>query len=207
VRDLERFERDWATVKVNWTLDGPIPWTAPEARRAPVVHVGGTIDDLSAYAGEVQRGKAPSGPFLVVGQYGVADASRAPAGKDTAWAYTHVPHGLPDDEVAAVAGRIDAQLERYAPGFGALVRRRVVQTPDDLEAANASLVGGAVGGGTSQLHGQGPFRPMAGLGRPATPVRRLYLASSSAHPGGGVHGACGWNAAHAALRTRLLRSV
>jgi phytoene dehydrogenase-like protein len=201
VRDLERFERDWATVKVNWTLDGPIPWSAADARRAPVVHVGGTIDDLSVYAGEVQRGRAPGEPFLVVGQYAVADASRAPAGKETAWAYTHVPHGLPDDELAGVVERIDATVERYAPGFGALVRRRLVQSPADLEAANASLVGGALGGGTSQLHGQGPFRPLVGLGRPATPVRRLYLASSSAHPGGGVHGACGWNAARAALRT------
>jgi phytoene dehydrogenase-like protein len=199
-RDLERFERDWATVKVNWTLDTPIPWSGGEARRAPVVHVGGTLDELSVYAGELQRGLAPTAPFLVVGQYAVADPTRAPAGKETAWAYTHVPQGLPADDVAAVVSRIEEQLERYAPGFGRLVRARLVQTPADLEAANASLVGGAVGGGTSQLHGFGPFRPMVGLGGPSTPVRRLFVASSSAHPGGGVHGACGWNAAHAALR-------
>jgi phytoene dehydrogenase-like protein len=199
-RDAPLFERDWATLKVDWTLDGPVPWSAAEARRAPVVHVGGTVDELSLYANEIHRGLAPTRPFLVFGQDACGDPTRAPAGKETAWAYTHLPQGLEREEALATVERIEEQLERYAPGFRALVRGRHVLTPDDLEGANPSLVGGALNGGTAQLHQQLFLRPRPGLGRPETGVRRLYLASSSAHPGGGVHGAAGWNAARAALR-------
>jgi phytoene dehydrogenase-like protein len=207
VRDVERFERDWATVKVDWTLDGPIPWAAADARRSPVVHLADSVDELSVYANEIQRGLVPARPFLVLGQYASADPTRAPAGKETAWAYTHVPLGI-DVDPADAAERIEAQVERYAPGFRSVVRGRYVATPRDLEAADASLVGGALGGGTAQLHQQLVFRPHSGLGRPQTPIHGLYLASSSAHPGPGVHGAAGWNAARSALhsvRARRLR--
>ncbi|MCW2963033.1 MAG: dependent oxidoreductase [Actinomycetia bacterium] len=156
-------EPDPATVKVDWTLDGPVPWAAPDARRSPVVHLG---DERS---------------FVLFGQYSMADPSRAPAGKETAWAYTHV---LPDAEA------IEAVVERYAPGFRALIRGRHVQL----------LPPGRVNGGTSRR--QLVFRPR--FGRP-TITDGVYLASMSAHPGGGVHGAPGWIAAQAALRSASRR--
>jgi phytoene dehydrogenase-like protein len=196
--DLARFEPDLATVKIDWTLDGPIPWAARDARRAPTVHVADSIDELSETAGELARGVAPTRPFLVMGQYSMADPSRCPAGKEVAWAYTHLPFAatVPDDFV----DRMEARVETLAPGFGRLVRKRHVMLPGDLEARNASLVGGTLGGGTAQVHQQAIFRPLPGLGRPETPIPGLYLASSSAHPGGGVHGAPGAIAARAALR-------
>jgi phytoene dehydrogenase-like protein len=137
-----------------------------------------------------------------MGQYSMADPSRCPAGKEVAWAYTHLPFAatVPDDLV----DRMEARVEALAPGFGRLVRKRHVMLPGDLEARNASLVGGTLGGGTAQVHQQAIFRPLPGLGRPETPVPGLYLASSSAHPGGGVHGAPGAIAARAALRRRRL---
>jgi phytoene dehydrogenase-like protein len=196
--DLDRFELDLATVKVDWTLDGPIPWTAEQARRAPTIHVADSLDELSTTAGELARAVAPTTPFLVMGQYSMVDPSRCPPGKEVAWAYTHLPVGaaVPDDLVE----RMEARIEALAPGFGRLVRRRHVLLPADLQARNASLVGGTLGGGTAQLHQTTVFRPLPGLGRPELPVRGLYLGSSSAHPGGGVHGAPGAIAARAALR-------
>jgi phytoene dehydrogenase-like protein len=167
------------------------------------------MDELTVWAGELARGLLPSRPFLVFGQYAAGDPTRAPAGKETAWAYTRVPRGLAWDGAAteAFAARVEERIEALAPGFRALVRARHVLTPPQLERANRNLVGGAINGGTAQLHQQLVFRPVPGLARPATPVRGLYLASASAHPGGGVHGACGANAARAALRAQLLRPV
>jgi len=196
--DIRRFDRDWGTVKIDWTLDAPVPWAHAEARRAPVVHVADTVDALTVHTSELRRGLIPQRPFLVLGQYSMGDPTRAPAGKETAWAYTHVPLGAEIDEDAFVA-RMEDEVERLAPGFRALVRGRHVFTPRDLEAANPSLVGGALGGGTAQLHQQLVFRPTPGLARPETPVPRLYLASSSAHPGGGVHGGPGAIASRTAL--------
>ena len=209
---LRHFEWDHATVKVDWTLDGPIPWEADGARRAGTVHVTEGVDALTVQAAQLALGLVPDPQFLIVGQQGLADPGRAPAGKDTAWAYTHVPQqvrgdagdsgitGAWDDaEGAAMADRMEAEIELLAPGFRSLVRGRHVLTPPRLEAANANLVGGATNGGTGQLHQQLVFRPVAGLGRAGTPVAGLYLGSSSAHPGGGVHGACGANAARAAI--------
>jgi phytoene dehydrogenase-like protein len=200
---LERFEPDLATVKVDWTLDGPIPWAADDARRSPCIHVADSIDELSVTAGELARGLPPTNPFLVLGQVSMVDATRCPPGKEVAWAYTHLPFGapVPDDTV----DRIEERVEALAPGFRRLIRKRHVLLPADLEARNASLVGGTLGGGTAQLHQTAVFRPFPGLGRPELPVRGLYLASSSAHPGGGVHGAPGANAARAALRARWRR--
>ena len=197
LRGIERFEHDPATLKVDWTLDGPIPWTAADARLAPVVHVTESIDELSVSQSEIARGLVPSAPFLVVGQYSMADPTRMPGGKEVAWAYTHLPHGA---DPAGLAERMEERLEALAPGFRGLVRKRRVWTPADLEAADESLIGGSLNGGTAQLHQQLVFRPVPGLGRPETPVKGLYLASFSAHPGGGVHGGPGAIAARAALR-------
>ena len=193
---IRKLELDPATLKVDWTLDGPIPWSAEEARRAPVVHVAESIDELSVTASELARGLVPSDPFLVLGQYSPADATRQPEGKETAWAYTHLPQGA---EPGDLPERMEARIEALTPGFGALIRKRHVWTPALLEQANENLRGGALNGGTAQLHQQLIFRPVPGLGRPETPVKRLFLCSSSAHPGGGVHGGPGAIAARAAL--------
>ena len=201
VADLRRFQWDWATIKVDWALDGPIPWAAGDARRAPVIHVADSVDELTQTTAELHRGLIPEQPFLVLGQYSMGDATRAPAGKETAWAYTHVSQrDRHESELPEVVEKIERRIEELAPGFRALVRERHVLGPSGLEERNPNLHGGAVNGGTAQLHQQLVFRPTPGLGRPETPIRGLYLASASAHPGGGVHGACGAIAARAALR-------
>jgi len=197
LRRIERFELDPATFKVDWTLDAPIPWSTEETRRAPVVHVAESVDELSVTQHELARGLLPSRPFLVMGQYSMADPSRMPPGKEVAWAYTHIPQGVDHGDLAE---RMEERVEALAPGFRDLIRRRRVSTPADLEAADENLPGGALSGGTSQIHQQLVFRPIPGLGRPETHVKRLYLCSASAHPGGGVHGAPGAIAARAALR-------
>jgi phytoene dehydrogenase-like protein len=198
--DLRVFERDPAIVKVDWALDGPIPWRAEPARRAPTIHVAESVDELTVSRSELARGRAPAKPFLVLGQYSMVDATRCPPGREVAWAYTHVPQGWDERGAARLAERVEARVEALAPGFLALVRARHVLTPSELERRDENLVGGAFNGGTAQLHQQLVFRPTPGLGRPETPVRGLYLASASAHPGGGVHGAPGAIAVKAALR-------
>ena len=219
--DLQRFEFDASTFKVDWALDGPIPWEAADCRRSGVVHTGEDLDQFTEHASELARKLMPSKPVLVIGQYAAVDPTRAPAGCDTAWAYTHHPRTPKGDaggdditgrfderETEAFARRVEDQIEALAPGFRDLIRARHVFTPHDLERANSNLVNGAINGGTAQIHQQLVFRPAPGFaGRPETPVRGLYLGSSSAHPGGGVHGACGANAARAALglRARLPR--
>jgi phytoene dehydrogenase-like protein len=215
--DIRRFHWDNATVKVDWALDAPIPWAAPDARRSGVVHVVEGLDNLAIQATELARRRIPARPFLVLGQYSRLDPSRAPPGKETAWAYTHVPQQVLGDaggeltgrwdeaETDVFVGRTEEQVEALAPGFRDLIRSRHVHTPRTLEQANRNLVGGAVGGGTAQLHQQFLFRPVPGLGRPETPVPALYLASASAHPGGGVHGAPGAIAARAVLNARRAR--
>jgi phytoene dehydrogenase-like protein len=209
--DLGHFERDSATVKVDWSLDAPIPWTAADARRAGTVHVADGVDALTRTASQLARGLIPDHPFLVMGQFSMVDETRQPPGRETAWAYAHVPQRVRGDaggeltgrwderEAEAFADRIEAEVERRAPGFRGLIRRRHVFTPPGLEAANSSLLGGAVNHGTAQIHQQLVFRPAPGVGRAETPIARLFLAGASAHPGGGVHGAAGANAAAAAL--------
>ncbi len=202
-RDMERFEWDPSTVKVDWALDGEIPWAVPDVRRAGTVHVADGLDHLTAWSSEIQRGRVPERPFLVMGQYARTDPTRMPPGKEVAWAYTHIPQGAPFD--AGIVDAIEDEIERRAPGFRALIRARHVLAPADMQARDANLVGGALNGGTAQIHQQLVFRPMPGLGRSETPVPGVYLASAGAHPGGGVHGAAGTNAARAALaRTRPL---
>jgi phytoene dehydrogenase-like protein len=188
------FRWDWATVKVDWTLDGPIPWRAEQARRAAVVHLADSLAELRKQARELDAGRVPARPFVLVGQYGCADETRAPTGKDTAWAYAHVPRGASTE---GFVERIEARIEAYAPGFGGLVRRRHTLLPHDLERLNPSLDGGSIGGGTARLS---PQRLL--LARPETGIEGLYLGSSSVHPGPGVHGGPGWIAAGAALSDR-----
>ena len=218
--DIERFHWDDATFKIDWTLDGPIPWASPEARRAGTVHVAEDTDALTVVASELARGLLPERPFLLVGQQSMTDPTRQPAGKETAWAYTHVPRVVrgdaagqlgttwSDDDVEGFTARMEDEIEALAPGFRQLIRGRHVLTPERFEAENPNLSAGAINGGTAQLHQQLVFRPVPGLGRATTPVTSLYLASSSAHPGGGLHGAAGANAARAAIwhdRTRPWR--
>lgn len=200
-KDLDRFEWDPATIKVNWALDRPVPWRAAGASGAGTVHLGADSDGLVDFAADLSTGRVPQRPFLLFGQMTVADPTRSPAGTESAWAYTHVPRSLKWD-AAAVAehvGRIEDAIERVAPGFRDTVLVQHVQSPGDLESSDLNLVGGAVNAGTAGLHQQLFFRPTPGTGRPETPIERLYLAGASAHPGGGVHGACGWNAARSAL--------
>jgi phytoene dehydrogenase-like protein len=225
MKDLERFQWDDATVKVDWNLDGPIPWTAEPARRAGTVHVAEGVDALTASTSELARGLVPARPFLLMGQQSMTDPSRQPAGTETAWAYTHVPRRIrgdagateasgkaispdwTDDDAERMADRIEAEVEALAPGFRSRIRGRHVLTPPRFEAENPNLDGSAINGGTAQLHQQLVFRPVPGLGRAETPIRGLYLASGSAHPGGGVHGAAGANAAKAAIAAHRLRSA
>jgi phytoene dehydrogenase-like protein len=202
--DLDRFQWDAPTMKLNWALSGKIPWTAREAREAGTVHVGVDLDGLTRYASELATGQVPEQPFLLVGQMSTADPSRSPEGTESAWAYTHLPanRGLGSADLDKHVERTENVLERHAPGFRDLVLARSVQGPADLQGADANLAGGAVGGGTSALHQQLVFRPTPGLGRAETLIDGLYLASAAAHPGGGVHGSAGANAARAALLRR-----
>ena len=191
-RLLKTFEYDSGTVKVDWALDGDVPWTAEPARRAGTVHLADSMDHLTDVAAALAKQQVPALPFLLVGQMHVADPTRKP----TVWAYTHVPfgHRFTGGELEWFADAMEDAVERHAPGFKAKAVARHVMGPADLEARDANLVGGAINGGTASLYQQLVFR----FG-PRTPVDNVYLASASAHPGGGVHGACGANAAVAAL--------
>lgn len=215
--DLARFEWDHATVKIDWALSGPIPWLAEPARSAGTVHIADGIDEMTRYAADLATSRVPQTPFVLVGQLTTADPSRSPAGTESAWAYTHVPHRpretdsgpngtWDDDAVDAVVRRVQARLEAFAPGFAQLIIGRHVMGPVQLQSGDSNLRGGAINAGTAALHQQLVFRPVPGLARPETVIPGLYLASASAHPGGGVHGAPGANAAQAALHaTRPLR--
>jgi phytoene dehydrogenase-like protein len=201
---LRRFRHGPGTLKVDWALDGPIPWEAPAAREAGTVHVGGDEDEVleatSAHAGLPER------PFLLLGQQSLFDATRAPAGRHTAWAYTHGPKGVAwDAEAERHVERIEAQVERFAPGFRDRILARHVMAPADLERRDANLSGGDVGGGSYTLD-QTVFRPVPALVPYRTPVRGLYLGSASAFPGGAVHGVPGDAAARVALAEGRLRN-
>lgn len=200
-RDLDRFQWDNPTIKVNWALDRPVPWRHQGAAGAGTVHLGVDTDGFVDFAADLSVGRTPGRPFILFGQMTTSDPTRSPAGTESAWAYTHVPQGpaWTGDRLAEHVDRVEDAVERVAPGFRDTRIARHVQSPGDLERADANLVHGAVNAGTSALHQQLVLRPTPGLGRPETPVPGLYLASASAHPGGGVHGAPGWNAARAAL--------
>jgi phytoene dehydrogenase-like protein len=210
-RRLRRFRYDHATVKVDWALSSPVPWRSDPVHRAGTVHVAESLEQLSAAAEALECGVVPDRPFLLFGQYAVADSTRAPAGHDTAWAYTHVPQstrGAWDEAaLAGFARRIEDEIERLAPGFRERILGRSVFGPHELEQRDRNLVGGAVNGGTAQWRQELMFRPVIGLGRPETPIDGLLLASASAHPGGGVHGAPGAIAARALLRRAHRRHI
>ncbi|MGA9869602.1 MAG: NAD(P)/FAD-dependent oxidoreductase [Rhodococcus sp. (in: high G+C Gram-positive bacteria)] len=198
--DLVKFEWDTPVVKINYALDRPIPWRSKSLSQAGTVHLGADGDGLLRWTTDLTTGVLPKSPFMLFGQMTTADATRSPAGTESAWAYTHLPSGITDDASAdIIAERVLGVLEQHAPGFESALVGTVVQRPSDLFAADGNLHGGAVNGGTAQLHQQLIFRPTPGLGRPETLVEGLFLGSSSAHPGGGVHGAPGTNAARAAL--------
>lgn len=268
--DLARFQWDWGTVKLDFALDGPVPWAAAACRRAAVVHVGGNLDELTGWAAQLAAGRLPAEPFVLVGQQHLADPSRCPPGAATLWAYTRVPRRVrgdaagvlpvdgsadrsrwsadpagwkvsapdpvlatgvltrgtgapavhasggdratpgdaePADEpwLAGFAARVQSRIEAAAPGFGDLVLERRVTGPAGLQGVDGALDGGAIFGGTAQLHQQLALRPAPGWLGPRTPVPGLFLGSSSAHPGGAVHGAPGAHAARAALRASRRR--
>ncbi|MFD8673424.1 phytoene desaturase family protein [Streptomyces seoulensis] len=213
--DMRRFQWDFATFKVDWALDSAVPWKAGAASGAGTVHLADSVDDLTRFAAQIAMGQIPDKPFLLVGQMTTADPTRSPAGTESAWAYTHLPRVVRGDagdtgltgswdaaEREIMADRMEQRVEQFAPGFRARVLSRRVLSPPTLQSEDANLSEGALNGGTTALHQQAVFRPIPGTGRPETPVRGLYLASSSAHPGGGVHGAPGANAARAALGIR-----
>jgi phytoene dehydrogenase-like protein len=218
VRRIQSFQQDPSTVKVDWALSGPVPWDGEPPYAPGTIHVADSVEDMSHAASQVAARMVPAKPFLLAGQMTTSDPSRSPAGTESMWAYTHVPQttvgdagdrGIrgtwDDDDLQRFADRMQGRIEAWAPGFGDRVVARRVLGPRELEARNANLIGGAINGGTAQLHQQLIFRPIPGRGRAETPVRGLYLGSASAHPGGGVHGAPGSNAARAALAHHRMR--
>jgi phytoene dehydrogenase-like protein len=197
-RPWARFRPGPGTCKVDWALDGPVPWSAEVCRRAATVHVGGTLEEVAAGEAAVHEGRPAERPFVLVVQPGVVDGSRAPAGKHTLWGYCHVPNGSAVD----MTERMEAQIERFAPGFRDLVLARVTRNAVATEAYNPNFLGGDINGGAASLR-QTAFRPVARWNPYRTPVDGVYLCSASTPPGGGVHGMCGYLAARTALRDRF----
>ncbi len=194
---LKTYVHGAATVKIDWALDDPIPWANADVGGAGTVHVAGTEEEFLRSVSQARTGPSDQ-PFLLLGQQSVADPTRAPEGKHTAWAYTHGPQDAPWTD--GIVERIEAQVERFAPGFGDRILGRHVLLPADLEARDANLVGGDVGGGSYRLR-QVVFRPLPKLSPYSTPLKGLYLGSSATFPGGAVHGVPGDAAARAALKT------
>ena len=194
-RALQSYRHGPGAFKVDWALDGPIPWSAAECRRAGTAHLGGSLDEISASEWDAWRGRPAERPFVLLAQTSLFDPTRVPAGKHTAWAYCHVPNGSGED----MTERIEAQVERFAPGFRELVLARHTMGPAELEARNRNLVGGDLNAGAMDL-GQLLFRPVRKLVPYRTPLTGVYLCSAATPPGGGVHGMCGFSAARVALR-------
>jgi phytoene dehydrogenase-like protein len=195
VEKLRRFRYSPGAFKVDWAFDGPIPWRAADCSRSATLHLGATLDEMNRYETAVWTGEVLDKPYVLVAQQSLFDDTRAPAGKHTGWAYCHVPNGSTADMTAA----IEAQMERFAPGFGARILARRSSGPAQLEARNANLVGGDIGGGANNLV-QFLMRPFPSLDPYATPNPRIFIGSSSTPPGGGVHGMCGYWAAQSVLR-------
>src|ERR671921_107490 len=192
---LKRYRYGPGIFKMDFALDGPVLWTAEGCRRAGTVHLGGTLDEIAAGEGAVARGEHPERPFILLAPQSLFDQTRAPEGKHTVWAYCHVPNGSTFD----MTGRIEAQIERFAPGFRDLVLARSAWGPADLERWNPNLVGGDINGGDKDLW-QLFSTPPPPINPYSTPAGGLYICSSSTPPGGGVHGMCGYLAARVALR-------
>lgn len=221
-RDMARYQYGSATFKVNWSVDVGIPWSDPDVGGAGTVHIASSLDELTMTTAQMATGHVPDRPFVLVGQMTTADPTRSPAGIESVWAYTSVPQHVRGDVAGEVSGlddasdaerfadRMQARIEMFAPGFASRIRHRSIQSPSSIEADDANLRRGDKSLGTAQLHQQLIFRPTLGLARPETHIGGLFLASASAHPGGGVHGACGANAARAAVladRRRRLRAA
>lgn len=194
-RALMRYRYGPGVFKIDWALSSPIPWRAADCARAGTVHVGGRLAEIEASAAAVWRGRVEPRPFVLLAQPTLFDDRRAPPGRHVAWAYCHVPHGSSADHTAAV----EAQVERFAPGFRDTILARHTMTPVALQRHNPNLVGGDINGGTQDL-AQLVFRPAARLVPYATPVDHLYLCSASTPPGGAVHGMGGYHAARVVLR-------
>ncbi len=197
-RALRRYRRGPGVFKVDYALDGPVPWRAADCLRAGTVHLGGTFDEIAASEAAVWRGRHPDRPFVLVAQQSLFDPSRAPSGKHTLWAYCHVPNGSTED----MTERIEAQLERFAPHFRERVLARSVMNTHDVEHRNANNAGGDIACG-SHSGLQLLMRPTITIDPYATPARDIYLCSSATPPGGGVHGMCGYNAARSVLARSL----
>ena len=193
-RRLESYRYGPAAFKLDWALSGPIPWKAPECARAGTVHLGGTMGEIAHAEREVWAGRHTERPFVLLCQPSLFDASRAPEGKHTAWAYCHIPNGSDFD----MKERIEAQVERFAPGFRELILARSVRPPSAMEEYNPNYVGGDINGGVQDL-GQLFTRPISMLNPYSIPSTNMFICSSSTPPGGGVHGMCGYFAAQAAL--------
>jgi len=219
-RAMEHFALDPSTVKVDWALDGPVPWATPPPYDPGTVHIADSVEQMSEALSQVAANAIPARPFMLTGQMSRADPTRSPPGTEAMWAYAHVPQqatrdaaeggvrGVWDhDDCERFADRMQARIEEAAPGFGSRVVARRILGPHEMEARDANLVRGAINGGTSQLHQELIFRPVPGMGRAETGIRNLYLGSASAHPGGGVHGAPGMNAARAAVAHARLHRV
>lgn len=197
-RTLRNFRYGPGVCKVDWALSGPIPWTAPEAQRAGTVHLGSTLGEILLSEREVWWGRHPQHPYVLVAQQSLFDGTRAPEGKHTAWAYCHVPQGSAVD----MTERIEAQIERYAPGFRDCILARNTRTAMEMARYNPNYIGGDINGGVQDLR-QLYTRPAPRLNPYSTPIPGVYLCSSSTPPGGGVHGMCGYHAARAALVGRF----
>lgn len=193
-RSLRRFRYGPGVCKVDWALDGPVPWEAEACRRAGTVHLGGTFEEVARSEWEVSTGRHPEAPYCILAQPGVVDPTRAPAGGQTLWGYCHVPSGSTID----MTDRIEAQIERFAPGFRDRIVARATATAADVARYDPNYVGGDINGGAATLR-QTVFRPAVTWNPYRLPADGLYLCSASTPPGGGVHGMCG----HLAARTVL----
>jgi phytoene dehydrogenase-like protein len=194
-RRLQTFRHAPGIFKLDYALSAPVPWRSEECRRAGTIHVGGTLDEIANAEHQIARGEMPAHPFVLVAQQSLFDETRAPQGKHTLWAYAHVPFDCKID----VSETIEAQIERFAAGFRDCIVARHKTGTADLEKSNSNLIGGDISGGASNLW-QLLARPVFSPTPYRTPLRGVYLCSSSTPPGGGVHGMCGYHAARAALR-------
>jgi phytoene dehydrogenase-like protein len=192
---LRAYRHGAGVFKIDWALAGPIPWRAADCHKAATVHLGASFEEIAASEAAANNGRTADRPFVLVAQQSLFDKTRAPDGAHTGWAYCHVPHGSTVD----MTERIEAQIERFAPGFRALILHRHVMSPADIEAHNPNMIGGDIGGGAND-RAQFLFRPFVRWNPYSTPNPRLFLCSSSTPPGGGVHGMCGYWAARAALQ-------
>jgi phytoene dehydrogenase-like protein len=197
-RQLEHFRYGVGVFKIDYALSQPIPWRDVQVSQAGTVHVGGTLAEIAASERAIWRGEHPEKPFVLLAQQSLFDSSRAPQGQHTAWAYCHVPNGSTID----MTSHIEAQIERFAPGFREVILARATLNAQEMESYNPNYVGGDINGGVQDLL-QFFTRPVARWVPYSTPAPDIFICSSSTPPGGGVHGMCGYHAAQAAWNTLL----